>query len=153
MKKAIAVLFTVAIFIASSLPAPAMAKDYLFYCLHFANESGADANGIVPLTLPTNSILAIKTDGGKLADQILKDMKNPDYMCVMRADAKLGENAIAAVAPPTSYTKVTINGSKMTVQREGGTQTTIEPTSDFYRRMMFPVEPTAKNEWTGWPTK
>ena len=147
MKKVVTVLSAIVVFV--TLSSPAVAKEYLWICPVIATNSVPDANGVTSIVWPGDYVFQVKTDDGKLSDKFLTDLKEFGHGGLLLADAKFHGDTRRALA----YRKVVITGSTMTVQRGDGKQMIIEPKSDYFRRALYPVEPTQENEWSGWPTK
>lgn len=146
MKKIIIFLFAAIIF--GFFVFPVYSKEYLWICpvVSFDEKS---ANGMTSIHWAGNHIFQINVDGGKLSEQFLADLKNcRGYILI--DDAEIDNDSRGQAL---TFRKIIIIGSKMTIQSADGKKTTIEPTSDFLRRALYPVEPTEDNEWSGWPMK
>lgn len=107
----------------------------------------ADGGKTYPLVWAGNYIFDVKTDGGETAKKFIEELKEFGGGVNLLVGAKFRGDRREALA----FRKIVISGAKMTITRGDGEEVSIEPKDDYFRRALYPVEPTAKNNWSGWP--
>ena len=153
MKKGL-LFFGIIIGIITILIVPAAAKMYVWICPVFATNGLPDDKGVEPVVWGGDYVFEIQSEkeNNPLLQSLLADLKEFGHGGLLLPDAKLVlDNKF--MGKPLSYRKIEIKGLEMTLTRTDGKTLTINPKSDFFRRALYPVEPTEDNNWSGWPEK
>jgi len=121
--------------------------NFLWICPVIATGGQSDKDGATPIVWPGDYVFEVKGDGGELSKKLLAELKEFGHGGLLIPNAKFQGNKRRALA----YRKVVITDTTMTISRGDGRQMMIEPKADYFRRVLYPVEPTKENDWSGWP--
>jgi len=123
---------------------------HLWICPVVATSGLKDVNGATPIVWAGDYVFDITTDGGIHGTKLLNDLKAFGGGGVLLSGAKFKGD----VNRPLAFRRVNLVGNRMTIVRGDGEEVTIELKTgeNYFRRTLYPVEPSEKNDWTGWPS-
>lgn len=129
-------------------------SSYVWICPVIAANGVPDSQDVAPIVWSGDYVFQITTDGGETSKKFFNDLESFGHGGLLqkntRLDDKYKKNVISRAL---AYRNIKIAGETMTVVRSDGKtmRVNLKGEKNFFRRALYPVEPSADNDWEGWP--